>query len=121
MAQMVMYVSNDLQRAEGVLEVWENEGARGVTIIETAGINRGPSPALRDDVGFIPSFASLLRGREIQHRTLFTVVSSQGEVDRLVEATTKFIGSDWSQPDVGLLLVVPVNQAYGMDTVPRQE
>ncbi len=74
MSQMVMYVSNDLQRAEGVLQVWEQEAARGVTIIETAGINRRPSPGLQDDLGFLPSFASLLRGREIQHRTLFTIV-----------------------------------------------
>jgi hypothetical protein len=35
-------------------------------------------------------------------------------VDRVLKATTEFVG-DWSRPDVGVLFVLPVTQAYGLE------
>jgi nitrogen regulatory protein PII len=50
---------------------------------------------------------------ENQHRTLFTVVKSQSQIEAVVKATQSVVG-DLEQPDTGFLFIVPVSQVYGI-------
>ena len=115
MYQMVMYVSKNLEQAGNILDLWAEAGVRGVTILPSAGLNRTPKRGIQSGVGVLPSLASLLRSREIQHRTVFSVVKDPAEVRRLVDITTDYIGGDWSLSNVGLLIVLPVNEVYGIE------
>lgn len=110
---MLMFVSRDEAQASEVLDVWIKAGISGVTILESAGMSQ-IRKGVRDDVGIVFSLSSLLRGNEIHHRTLMSAVDNQETVDRVVKATTDFVGS-WSKPDVGVLFVWPLSQAYGME------
>lgn len=110
---MMMFVSKDELQASEVLDVWIKAGIGGVTILESSGMSqiyRG----LRDDLGIVFSLRSMLRAKEVHHRTLMSAVDSQETVDKVVAAMADYVG-DWSKPDVGILLVWPLVQAYGLD------
>jgi hypothetical protein len=110
---IVMFISKDSDQAMEVLDVWIKSGIEGVTILESAGLSEVAS-GFRDDVGLVFSIASLMRLKEIHHRTLLSAAKDQATVDRVVQATTAYVG-DWSQPDVGVLFVWPLVAAYGLE------
>ena len=112
---MIMFISRNVDQASEMLDVWVNAGVSGVTILESAGLSQaGGTGGIRADVGIVFSLKSLMRAQEIHHRTLFSAIQNQETVDRVVEASTKHVG-DWSRPDVGVLFVWPLTQAYGLD------
>ncbi len=117
MLSMVMFVLHDAEKCEALLDAWEEVGVGGVTILHSTGLGRMRS-GLWDDVPLIPSLESLLDHEESFSRTLFTVVEDTSDmpgslVERLVAATQKVTG-DLSLPNTGLLVVLPVAQAYGL-------
>lgn len=111
---MVMFVSKDLEQSSEVLDVWVKAGITGVTIMESAGMSQ-IGHGILDDVGFVFSLSSLLREREIHHRTLISAVKDEAVLQRIVDATTQYVG-DWSKPDVGVLFAWPLTHAYGTVT-----
>lgn len=112
---MVMFVSVDAEQATEILDVWIKAGVEGVTILESAGLSQlGRQRGIHDDVGILFSLKSLMRGQEIHHRTLFSVIKDEPTLDKVVTATTAYVG-DWTKPDVGVLFVLPIARAYGLD------
>lgn len=110
-AYMVIMVVDKMEQYEAVMEAWQKAGAPGITILESSGLHR--QRALRDDLGLIPSLETLMASREHKHRTLFTVVSEEGVIQRIVQATEEIVG-DLSEPHTGILVVLPVWQAFGL-------
>jgi hypothetical protein len=112
---IVMFVSKNVDQASDVLQVWIKAGVDGVTILESAGMHQAMKQrGIRDDIGIFASLNSLMRAQEIHHRTLFSAVRDEEMLDKVVDATTDYVG-DWAKPDVGVLFVWPLVQAYGMD------
>lgn len=113
---MIMFVSKDVDQAGEVLDVWVKAGVQGVTILESAGMQQvvGSGGGIRGDVGIMFSLKTLLRAQEIHHRTLFSAIRDRETLDRVIEATTNYV-RDWSRPDVGVLFVWPLTEAYGLD------
>lgn len=111
---MVMYVARTVQQATDVLNVWVKAGISGVTILESAGMAQAVQRGIRDDVGIVLSLSALLRAQEVHHRTLFSAIKDEATVERVVAATTAYVG-DWTEPDVGVLFVWPLTQAYGLE------
>ncbi|HVU15250.1 MAG TPA: hypothetical protein VHD90_28450 [Phototrophicaceae bacterium] len=111
---MIMYVAKSVDQATDVLNAWIKAGISGVTLLESAGIRQALSRGIRDDMGIMLSLNALLRSQEVHHRTLFSAVSDDATLDRVVKATTDSVG-DWSKPDVGVLFVWPLTQAYGLE------
>ncbi len=114
MLYMLMYVSKDITGAEEMLDVWVKAGIEGVTIVESAGMQQAMKQGFREDFGLFVSMRKLLQSQEIHHRTLFSVVRSEDQLKTIMAATEAHVG-DWSHPDVGVLFVLPVAYAYGMD------
>lgn len=112
---MVMYVSRDVTQAEEMLQRWVKAGISGVTILESAGMQQASKQGgFRDDIGIVFSLSKMLQSQEIHHRTLFTAIKDDETVKRVVKVSTEYVG-DWSQPDVGVLFVLPMIEAYGLD------
>jgi hypothetical protein len=111
---MVMFISSNVDQASDVLDIWVKAGASGATILESAGMQQLAHQGIRDDVGLVFSLSSMLRAQEIHHRTLISAVNDQKTVDQIVKMTTDYVG-DWSKPDVGVLFVWPLTQAFGLD------
>lgn len=111
---MIMFISKNPEQASDVLDIWVKAGVQGVTILESAGMQQLAGKGLRDDIGITFSLSSLLRAQEVHHRTLFSAIKDEAVLDRIVAATTAYVG-DWSSPDVGVLFVWPLTQTFGLD------
>jgi len=113
MSFMVVFVLDNPDQCSHILDAWEAAGIRGVTILESAGLGRVRKAGLRDDLPLMPSLSELFRHTETSHRTLFSVVKSQDQIDAIVEATQEIVG-DLEQENTGFLFVLPVSQVYGL-------
>jgi len=113
MYHMILLILDELKQCASVLDAWDAAGATGITILESTGLARVRKSAIRDDQPLMPSIESLLRGREEQHRTLFTVVEDEAQVKRIIEATQAITGN-LDEPDTGALFVLPVTRAVGL-------
>lgn len=112
---MIMFVSKNFEQASEVLDVWVKAGVQGVTILESAGMQQVMTGGgIRSDLGIVFSLKNLMRAEEIHHRTFFSAVKDEEMVERVIQATTDYLG-DWSNPEVGVLFVWPLTKAYGLD------
>jgi nitrogen regulatory protein PII len=113
MSYLVVLVLDDPDRCRDVLDAWEAAGAPGVTILDSSGLGRVRRAGIRDDIPLMPSLSDLFQRQEDHHRTLFSVVKDQSQVEAIAQATQAIIGElDWGH--TGLLFVVPVSQVYGL-------
>jgi nitrogen regulatory protein PII len=120
MSYLVVLVLDDPDRCRDILDAWEAAGAPGVTILDSSGLGRVRQAGIRDDVPLMPSLSDLFRRQEAHHRTLFSVVEDQSQVDALAQATQAVIGQ-LDRGHTGLLFVVPVSQAYGLHKKRRSD
>jgi nitrogen regulatory protein PII len=102
----------DILKCHEVLELWEQRGVSGVTVLESAGLHK--IRQTRDDLPLFPSIRHLVEGEEYHHRTAFTVVDDDFDLDGLIEATEQAIGGDFDAPHTGFLFVMPVSRAFGI-------
>ena len=109
----IVFVLDNPDQCRDILDAWENAGIRGVTILESSGLGRVRRAGIRDDLPLIPSLSDIFLNKETQHRTLFTVVKNQDQIEVIVKATQSVVG-DLEQPDTGFLFVVPVSQVFGI-------
>lgn len=111
---LVLFVLNNAERLNEVLDAWEETGVTGITILHSSGLGRARRVSgMRDDLPLMPSLKTLFEHEEFYSRTLFTVVKDEAIVDKLVAATQKITGG-LDDPGTGLLIVMPVAQAYGL-------
>lgn len=110
----VMYVSKNVEQAGKIVEIWVKAGIDGITILESAGMHRNSKRGIRDDVGLVFSLTTMLQSQEIHHRTIFSVVKDEETVERIIKATTDYVG-DWSRLDVGILFVWPLTHVLGLE------
>jgi nitrogen regulatory protein PII len=113
MAYLVVLVLDDPDRCRDLLDAWEAAGAPGVTILDSSGLGRVRRAGIRDDIPLMPSLSDLFRRQEDHHRTLFSVVKDQSQVEAIAQATQAVVG-ELDRGHTGLLFVVPVSQVYGL-------
>ena len=118
MAFLVVLVLDDPDLSYTLLDAWEEAGVRGVTILESSGIGRVRRAALRDDMPLMPSLRNIMRGEEEHHRTFFSVVDSEEQVEALAEAAQRVVG-DFSQPNTGVIFAVPIAHVHGLHKTTR--
>jgi len=111
---MIMFVLNDTDNFDEVIEAWNDIGVNRITVMLSTGLGKLRKAALRDDIPLIPSMDDLIAHSEIASRTLYTVVKNEEIIDQLVSQTEKVIG-DLNQPNTGVIFVFPVARAYGLD------
>ncbi len=111
---MIMLILDNPSQCNDVLNAWEAAGARGVTILASTGLGRvRMRKGLLDDMPLMPSLEEFFREEESQNRTLISVVKDREVVDRIIAATSRVVG-DLNQPETGILVVLPVMEAYGI-------
>lgn len=120
MNYMIVLIVDNPDHCMAILESWENLDVCGVTIIESTGLGRLRNSGLLEHVPLMPSLREMLGTREVQHRTLFSVVDSQEKVDEMVSAVQQIIG-DLNKPYTGFMFVVPVVQVFGLRRKPEDQ
>lgn len=111
---MIMFVLNDTDNLEDIIQAWNDIGVNRITVMPSTGLGKLKKAALRDDIPLIPSLEDLIAHTEIASRTLFTVVKNEDVIDQVVSQTEKIIG-DLNKPNTGVIFVLPVARAYGLD------
>ena len=111
---MVMLILNDPDACQEVLDQWDKAGARGITILPSTGLGRIRAKGLLEDVPLMPSLQDFLQQEENLHRTIITILQDRPLVDAVIAATQSLLG-DLNQPNTGILVVLPVLEAYGLN------
>ena len=116
---MIIFVVDNPDKTDDVVDVWMALGVPGVTIFDSSGIGRATSKGtMLDDMPLMPSLSSLLRAsREAPHCTLFSVVADDFNVDTLAQATQKIAG-EFDEPNTGILFTVPISRVW--ETAPHK-
>lgn len=113
MPTMVILVLDNIDKLEDVLVAWWEAGSPGITILQSSGAGRYMAgQGARDDLPMFPGIRSLLAHREIHHRTLFTVLKDDDDVDRLFDATERVLGP-LEKPNTGIIFALPVSKTRG--------
>lgn len=111
---IIMFVLDDPQQLDSVLDAWDEIGVRGVTIIESTGIQRRLKQRKRIPMRF--SIDPISFGGEEGNYTLFTIVKNMDLIDQLTKATEKIVG-DLDQPSTGILIAWPLNYVKGIKDI----
>jgi hypothetical protein len=114
MPNMVILVLDDVERLDDVMAAWRNAGSRGITIFESSGMARREQSTGRDDLPMFPSLSRLLASREVHHRTLFTVLDDDVNVNAFFDATEVVLGPLDSHHS-GIIFALPVSHSRGLN------
>ncbi len=114
MSSMVMLVLHDLSHFNSVMAAWRDAGAPAITILDSVGSRELEEQVTRDDLPLMPSVRDLLQSDDAPRKSIFAIIED-AVVDPLIEATEKVMG-DLSQPQTGILFVVPVTRVVGYRT-----
>ncbi len=108
---MLMMVLDDSTRLNEVLQGWRDAGVKGVTIVESTGVNRVlPRPTAGP---MFAGFSQIFGSGRVGHNTLFAVIDDL-ETAKTAVANTETVLGDLTQPHTGIIFAVPVVQAWGM-------
>jgi nitrogen regulatory protein PII len=108
---MILFVLDNPDRLNEVLEAWEKAGVRGATIIETTGMHR-----VRRQ--FIPMrYISALVSQEENHLTLLAMVKGESHVQACLKGAESVVGN-LDEPNTGIFAAWPISIVKGL---PEQE
>jgi hypothetical protein len=109
---MVMFVLDDPELLDNVLDAWDEIGVSGVTYVESTGINRR---RLARQVGtpFMAGINRLMTGNQENHFTLFTIVRSERVVQECLDAAESIVGNLLT-PNSGVLAAWPLPIVKGV-------
>lgn len=110
--QMVMFVLDDPEKLDDVLDTWDAIGVSGVTIIESTGLNRRRL-ARRVGSTLMAGFNRLVETGYEGHYTLFTVVKGEEFVKACITAVEAVVG-DLDLPNTGVLASWPIAKVKGI-------
>lgn len=114
---LILFVLHDTSKLDQVLKGWSEAGVKGITIMVSTGFRRiSKSYMLGEEIPLIFNLEDILEHEESTNRTLFSVVKDEETVDRVVNSTQALIG-DLNQPNTGILTVIPVSRAYGLERI----
>jgi len=119
MSYLVVFVLDNPDLCQDVLDAWENAGAKGITILESTGIGRVRQAGIRDDLPLMPSLSDLFKSDETHNRTLFSAVDDLDVAHALVKAAQDTVGGI-EKPNSGLLFIAPLLEIYGLNSENRQ-
>lgn len=113
MASLVVMVLDDLSKLATVVHAWEEAGVPGITMLDSIGSRSLQEHVRRDDLPLLPSLRSLLLNEEVKNCLLFAVVDDDAVLERAIEAAHRTVG-DFTEPNTGVLFVLPVSRAWGI-------
>jgi len=112
---MIMFVLDDIQFADAILESWSKVGVSGATIIESSGLHRH----LKKIVPMRYSFDSG-DSEEFGNLTFFVMVDNDKLVNSCLESIEKIVG-DLNQPNTGIFSAWPLSTIKGIPSLEQKE
>ena len=120
MPNLVVAVVLNIQVCHDLVRVWEEAGVSGATILDSIGMRHLiQGQGQRDDLPLMPSLRNLLESEEYNHRTIFSVVPDDFDLDNLIRKTEALVGN-FDEPHTGFLFIVPVTKVRGLRRKPAK-
>ncbi len=108
---MIMFVLDDPDHLDAVLDAWDTVGVSGVTIVESSGIQRRRVERGRLPVRF--AFEQIAPTTESGNYTLFALVYGEETVRKCLAAAESVVG-DLDGPNTGVLAAWPLTIVKGV-------
>jgi nitrogen regulatory protein PII len=107
--KLIVFVLNQEELLEQVLEAYVEAGIQGATILDSEGMGR----FLTYEVPLFADFKSFMKGNKPYNKTILSVVQDESCVKRIYELLNDILGGIFS-PGTGILFTVPVDFAAGL-------
>lgn len=114
--ELVVIVLNRIEFLTDILNGFVDEGLKGATTIDSAGMGR----IMAEYIPFFARFADLDDGERQHSKTIFTVVKSEEERNKAVEIVENIVG-DINEPDTAFIFSLPVNFVKGFSCQGRND
>jgi hypothetical protein len=111
MPVLLVAILDDPEHIWDVLDAWQALGVPDATIFDSTGLHRAQT--VRDDVPLFPSVYDLLESTEAHHRTIWSVVGDEVDLDTLARETERIVGP-LDAPHTGILFALPILRAWGL-------
>lgn len=109
---MVVFVLDDPNQLDNVLDAWHAAGVSGVTIIESTGINRRWRARQVGSV-LMAGMNRLIGDTQEGHYTLLVIVPDETLVQTCLQAAEAVVGN-LDQPNTGVLAAWPITIIKGV-------
>jgi nitrogen regulatory protein PII len=106
---MVMFVLDNVDYLDEVLEKWSELGVTGATIIESSGLHRRQQQRIPMRFNYSGEGVT----EEIGNITLFTIVLDKGMIEKCLEAAESVVG-DLDAPNTGVFSAWPLMATKGV-------
>lgn len=114
--KLLVFVLNNEECLEAVLEAYVEAGITGATILDSEGMGR----FLAYEVPLFADFKDFMKGNKPYNKTILSVVKNQTTVDRLMPILDDAVGG-LDNPGTGILFTVPIDWAAGVSRLDDEE
>lgn len=108
---VLILVLDDVTHLSEVLKGWQRAGVRGVTILESTGLNRVLKRHKAQSA--FARFGQIAGSVVAGHNTLLAVIEDMAIAEAAVVATEEIIGK-LSEPDTGIMFAMPLTKVWGV-------
>jgi nitrogen regulatory protein P-II 1 len=105
--KLIIFVLNQEERLEEILEAFLELGINGATILDSIGMGR----ILAHDIPIFAGFQNLLHDTRPGNKTILSVVPEK-KVERIIQAIEQIIGS-LDEPGNGVFISLPIDMVKG--------
>jgi len=106
---LLVFICNQPERLDEVLEGFLEVGITGATIIDTVGMGQ----ILASEVPIFAGFRSMFRGASTVNKTILSVVNDAAKVEEALEIIEEAVGN-LDEPGNGIAFTIPIDQVRGL-------
>lgn len=106
---LLVFICNQPEKLEEVLEGFLEVGITGATIIDTVGMGQ----ILSSEVPIFAGFRSLFRGAATVNKTIMSVIDGEEKVREALSILEEII-EDLDQPGSGIAFTIPIENVRGL-------
>jgi nitrogen regulatory protein PII len=106
---LLVFICNQPDKLEEVLEGFLEVGVTGATVIDTVGMGQ----ILSTEVPIFAGFRSLFRGASTVNKTIISVIDDPGKVREALDIIDEILGG-LGEPGSGIVFTVPIDNVRGL-------
>lgn len=112
--KLLVFILNDEEYLEEVLQAYVEAGVTGATIIDSEGMGR----FLTYEVPLFAGFKEFMKGNKPYNKTILSVIRNEDTIERVKALVDEIVG-ELENPGTGIMFTLPVDWAAGL--VPEEE
>lgn len=107
--KLLVFILNDEEHLEEVLEAYIEAGVTGATLIDSEGMGR----FLTYEVPLFAGFKEFMKGNKPYNKTIISVIRNEEVIEQLKKLLDPIVGG-LANPGTGIMFTVPVDWAAGL-------